>query len=508
MMQRQFDAIIKDVFGNGPAGMDSAGDAKVLLAVSGGIDSMCMADLALHSSAVLDFAVAHCNFHLRGEESDSDTAFVREWCAGNGVAIHVADFDTAGFASANGLSIEMAARELRYRWFGQLCIEYGYAGVLVAHNANDNAETLLLNLLRGTGLRGLAGMGRVSAIPYAESADGQSGKPDGNRPLLCRPMLGFTRKQIEGHMMAGRLPFREDSTNADTVYRRNRIRNDVFPMLEKINPSFIKTFNREMEYFSQAAGLLDETVRSSSLPLKPQMLSVQADKSADSVPDGSAGEVRISLRSLLSFRHWPYLLYMYLEPYGFNSASIASVERLIRSAAGGGTTLSGKVFRSDTHILVSASDALIVKPVNPLDEVSPHLCRAAESDSLVEISGPGRYAVGSTVFAVEVKPLGSLESLKCPGGMLVCDSDLLPFPFVCRSWQPGDWFRPFGMRGRKKVSDLFTDLKFDAFRKSSTPVVVGGNCRGSHIAAVLGVRIDDSLKVTADTSEVLVLTIV
>ena len=125
MMQRQFDAIIKDVFGNGPAGMDSAGDAKVLLAVSGGIDSMCMADLALHSSAGVAFAVAHCNFHLRAAESDSDAAFVEDWCRENGMRIHIADFDTAGFASSNGLSIEMAARELRYRWFGQLCAEYG-----------------------------------------------------------------------------------------------------------------------------------------------------------------------------------------------------------------------------------------------------------------------------------------------------------------------------------------------------------------------------------------------
>ena len=509
MMQRQFDAIIKDVFGNGPAGMDSAGDAKVLLAVSGGIDSMCMADLALHSSAVLDFAVAHCNFHLRGEESDSDTAFVREWCAGNGVAIHVADFDTAGFASANGLSIEMAARELRYRWFGQLCIEYGYAGVLVAHNANDNAETLLLNLLRGTGLRGLAGMGTVSAIPYAcSSASGQgAGIPAIGGPLLCRPLLGFTRKRIEGYMRRRGLSFREDSTNVDTAYRRNRIRNDVFPLFERINPSFIRTFNREMEYFSQADGLLQELLQSSALPGLPHPCrSDGSDVSCDGT--GDEGEARIDLHSLLSFRHWPYLLYMHLEQYGFNSAAIASVESLLRSAADGRGTLAGKFFRSGTHLLVTASDALVIRPLDLGADVKSHQYHTLAENGTVEVTGPGRYVSGGVSFTVEVKPRRDIPSLKCPAGTLMCDSSRLPFPFVCRRWQAGDWFRPFGMKGRKKVSDFFTDLKLDAFRKSSTPVAVWGDGRGSHIAAILGARIDDSLKVAPDTEEVLVLTLV
>lgn len=167
-MQGYFDAVIADILSlAGGSGKDSdrAAYPPVLLAVSGGIDSMCMADLVLHSGLSPDFAVAHCNFHLRGEESDSDEVLVRDWCSENGVRIHVADFDTAAFASGKGMSIEMAARELRYGWFRSLCLDHGYAGVFVAHNANDNAETLILNLLRGTGLRGLSGMGKVSANP-------------------------------------------------------------------------------------------------------------------------------------------------------------------------------------------------------------------------------------------------------------------------------------------------------------------------------------------------------
>ena len=505
MMQRQFDAVIRDVFRDSGTQQEERG--TVLLAVSGGIDSMCMADLALHSSAGVAFAVAHCNFHLRAAESDSDAAFVEDWCRENGMRIHIADFDTAGFASANGLSIEMAARELRYRWFGQLCIEYGYAGVLVAHNANDNAETLLLNLLRGTGLRGLAGMGRVSAIPYAESADGQSGKPDGNRPLLCRPLLGFTRKRIEGYMRRRGLSFREDSTNVDTAYRRNRIRNDVFPLFERINPSFIRTFNREMEYFSQADGLLQELLQSSALPGLPHPCrSDGSDVSCDGT--GDEGEARIDLHSLLSFRHWPYLLYMHLEQYGFNSAAIASVESLLRSAADGRGTLAGKFFRSGTHLLVTASDALVIRPLDLGADVKSHQYHTLAENGTVEVTGPGRYVSGGVSFTVEVKPRRDIPSLKCPAGTLMCDSSRLPFPFVCRRWQAGDWFRPFGMKGRKKVSDFFTDLKLDAFRKSSTPVAVWGDGRGSHIAAILGARIDDSLKVAPDTEEVLVLTLV
>ena len=559
-MQGYFDAVIADILSPaGGSGKDSdrAAYPPVLLAVSGGIDSMCMADLVLHSHHDLDFAVAHCNFHLRGEESDSDTAFVKDWCSVNGVRIHVADFDTAAFASGKGMSIEMAARELRYGWFGSLCEDYGYAGVFVAHNANDNAETLLLNLLRGTGLRGLSGMGKVSFIPFRRSpasgdapgqgiagaACGRTGDGlslSGREARLFRPLLDFTRKQIEGYVRARNIRYRYDSSNSDSSYRRNRIRNEVFPILEKINPSFIKTLNREAGYFAGAQSLLEELVQD-VFPM-----SGTTGRSDTSVSEAGE-EVRVAVGTLLSRGNWPYMLYMFMEKYGFNSASIASVEKLLKTAGRQGMTFSGKIFRSDTHILVTASSELIVRPLSALTSVVERavsepgfqeagaqagigmpasgaartMCRtedryavvhdmmatmSEESDGRADVTGPGTYRLGNAVFTVEVKPVGMIKSLKCPRGTVMFDISGLPFPFVCRRWRTGDWLQPLGLHGRKKVSDLFTDLKFNAFSKKEAVILVR-NVGDSHVMAVLGERIDDSLKVTSSSSEVAVITL-
>ncbi len=487
-MQRRFDAIMEEILrvtGNDCPRKDGTA-IRMLLAVSGGIDSMCMADLALHSASGLRFAVAHCNFHLRGTESDSDTALVRDWCGRNGIGIYVADFDTSRYASENGLSIEMAARELRYRWFGSLCREHGFAGVLVAHNANDNAETLVLNLLRGTGLRGLAGMGTVSPLPFCPEETGCI-----RTPFVGRPLLDFTRKQIEGHVRSEGILYHEDSTNADTAYRRNRIRNEVFPLFEKINPSFVRTLNREMKYLASAEGLLEELV-GTSFPDRSRKTSRQQE-----------GETRITIRELLACRHWQYLLYMDLEPFGFNSAAIASVGRLVSEAEAGRTTLAGKTFRSETHLLVTSATELIIRPLPDVKAEGDVL----DGTGILTVAGPGTYSFGRSVFTVESKRRADLDSLKCPEGTLIFDSSRMQFPFVCRRWRRGDWLRPLGMRGRKKVSDLFTDLKFDAFKKAETIVCVPGDGTDSHIRAVLGIRIDDSVKVSSATSEVTVVTL-
>lgn len=213
---------------------------SVLLAVSGGIDSVVMAHALFHGIPLEKsrpkMAVAHCNFGLRGQESDADEAFVREFAAGLGLECFVEHFDTRAFASANGVSIEMAARELRYRWFSKLCDVYGFDGVCVAHNANDNAETLILNLLRGTGLRGISGMAEVSRNPYGEHR-------------IYRPMLSASRRDVQAYAAKYALQWREDSTNMVNDCKRNIIRNSVFPLFESINPSFVETLNRDMENF-------------------------------------------------------------------------------------------------------------------------------------------------------------------------------------------------------------------------------------------------------------------
>ncbi len=508
-MQKRFDDMLEKMIGEAvsmpsQSSFVSGGESPclekagcrrpaVLLAVSGGVDSICMADLFLHSSVKVDFALAHCNFHLRGEESDGDEAYVAVWAEENGVRMYRTDFDTVAWAREHSVSVEMAARELRYRWFAQLCDDYGYVAVAVAHNANDNAETLILNLVRGTGMRGLAGIRAVSSIPFVEKG------------YLIRPLLSFTRKQIEGYAMAHGIRWREDSTNASCEYKRNKVRNSVFPILESLNPSFVKTFNREMEYFSEAGDIVNE----------------YCSMKAASVSETEDGALIVDVAGLIALKHWKSILYHILEPYGFNSSSVASLSELLSSER----TVSGKTFVSDTHELITASGRLIVRKQTPCRagssnhaasscnvghdlDIHNHSLTPATSidDPVMVIRGAGNYRFNGTSFTVEVREYSKDMSLKMPSGTIAFDADRLPFPLVCRRWMKGDWFRPLGLRGKKKVSDMFTDLKYDVLQKESSIMIVDPNKKGtgSHISAVLGVRIDDSLKVTADTRRIVI----
>ena len=437
----------------------------LLLAVSGGTDSMCLANLALHSTTGIRIAIAHCNFHLRGEESDGDEALVRGWAAKNGVEIHTADFDTLSFASSKGISIEMAARELRYGWFSQLCRENGYVAVAVAHNANDNAETLLLNLVRGTGMNGLTGISTVSLSPF---------ESEGFRAPVLRPLLGFTRKQIEGYAFTHKIDYHNDSTNAQSAYRRNSIRNEVFPLLEKINPSFIKTLNREMEYFSQAGNIVEGWC---------------ARMRDEVVRDLPGGGVCIGLASLMKTPNWKYLLYYILEPYGFSSSVLSSVEDLLSSER----TFSGKRFESEGYVLVTQRDGMVV---------SPKSAGKNEPEGIV-IRTAGEYSFAGIRFRVEVFDRPADLVLRQPDGVLILDAERLAFPFVCRLWQRGDWFMPFGMKGRKKLSDFFADLKYSREQKARAVILATSSGETSRIAAVLGKRIDETFRITQKTSSIL-----
>ena len=462
--------------------------ASFLLAVSGGMDSMCMADLFLNVVGAESFAVAHCNFHLRGGESDGDEALVRAWAESNGVRMHRVDFDTETYAGEHGVSIEMAARDLRYGWFEQLCEEFGYDVVAVAHNANDNAETLMLNLLRGTGLNGLHGMQQVQWRT--------------TKCTIFRPMLECTRKQIEGYVLAHKVSYRNDSSNFESEYKRNRIRNEVFPVFEKINPSFVRTLNREIGYFAEAGSIVEDWCRAQM----PQVLDHPELPACH--PERSEVSLSISLPSLLATDHWRYLLYYILEPYGFNSQTIASVEDLLASDR----TISGKRFESATHILRTERQSLVVArkmacQTAPVASVIP--------DSIEDICSPvrsaGIYNLRGVRWRVEMLDWDSNMPLRQPQGVLIADADKLPLPFVCRPWRQGDWFVPLGMRGKKKVSDLFTDLKYSSSEKETTLMIVDTGTEGlaeqQHIAGVLGVRIDDRYKVTAQTKKIIRLTL-
>ena len=441
-----------------------------LLAVSGGMDSMCMADLFLSEFGPEAFAIAHCNFHLRGEESDGDETLVRNWADSNGVRFHRTDFDTEGHAAGNAVSIEMAARDLRYGWFAKLCGEFGYRAVVVAHNANDNAETLVLNLLRGTGLKGLHGMAEISPLTFLQGV------------FLLRPLLSFSRKQIEGHVFANKVPYRDDSTNALCEYKRNRIRNEVFPIFEKINPSFVRSLNREIGYFSEAGDIVEDWCRAQL----PEVVEITENK------------VRINLPALMARRQWRYLLYYIVEPYGFNSQTLASIEALLESDR----TIPGKRFDSQTHTIITERDGLLVLPKMADD---------LDMESIMPVRGVGIYNFNGSRWQVEVLKWSEDMPLKQPNGTLIADADKLLFPFVCRRWRQGDWFIPLGMRGRKKVSDLYADLKYGALEKDASVMIVDTSSEGlaedQHIAGVLGVRLDDRYKVTSSTKTIIRITI-
>lgn len=534
-----------------------------LLAVSGGIDSICLASLFLNSSSGRRFAVAHCNFHLRGEDSDSDEALVAAWCGRNGVRYHKADFDTEQYASSHNVSIEMAARELRYDWFASLCQDNGYYGVAVAHNANDNAETLILNLLRGTGLRGITGMQAESVVPVTR--DELSGV------RLLRPMLSFSRKQIEEYVAANSQEYHDDRTNAETVYKRNRIRHLVFPVFESLNPSFLTTFAREMNAFSEVQEIADD-----------YFISVRESVCE---PAGKDELLRVNAVRLCHLKHYKYVLYRLLEVYGFRDRLLEPVVRLLES----GKTFSGKIFEAPGYELITAGECLIVRkaarvvPENPVisELADAHGDRAnvqgdlrgcvtvgtpvgvqvgklgrvivgkwrgtqngaqvdkqggefspvtSENHGLEECCGlagrgsasitssfvgsglsysglagrgsahrsRGMLMTGGTVineneacsvvrttgeyvfddFRVNVSvseagadPVADAKSL-AREGIAAFSSEALTLPFLLRGWQNGDWMRPVGLNGKKKLSDIFTGLRLSIEEKSRALVIV------------------------------------
>ncbi len=471
-MYRKFSNIILEL--RGLIDWSASSRDRLLLAVSGGVDSMCMADLFASMDEPLPFAVAHCNFSLRGEESDGDEAMVRSWAEEHGVELHVRRFDTAAYADEKGISIEMAARELRYSWFEELCREHGYCAVSVAHNANDNAETLILNLLRGAGMNGLSGMSLVSRIP--------SGRKDS--PWLVRPLLSFTRKQIEGHAFAHKIPYRNDSTNSSSDYKRNRIRNEVFPVFESINPSFVRTLNHAMGNFSEAGEIVADYCKE----VVPSIVSSCDDEG-----------VSVDLEGLMARKHWRYLLYFILESYGFNSAALSSIENLLASSR----TVSGKTFTSASHSLNMERNHMIVNSLSDDDALS-------YETGIMPVHEEGTYNFNGRSFRVEVLPRSGDMPLKQPADVLVMDAEKLKFPFVLRAWRAGDWLIPLGMRGKKKVSDLFTDLKYTSLRKKSAVIIVDtvtpGLADSQHIAGLASVRIDNRYKVTEHTESVVRIT--
>ena len=288
--------------------------------------------------------------------------------------------------------------------------------------------------------------------------------------------------------MARRVAYRDDSSNFESDYKRNRIRNEVFPVFEKVNPSFVKTINREIGYFAEAGSIVEDWCRA-------QLHKVLLDSNQDCVT--------ISLPSLLAAEHWRYLLYYILQPYGFNSATLESLESLLASDR----TIPGKRFESPSHILYTERDSLAVRPVS-INDISYR--QLSDSDDMMTVRGEGVYNLNGVRWQVKVVERTPDFNLKQPVGTVIMDADKMAFPFVCRAWRQGDWFVPFGLKGRKKVSDLFADLKFTQIDKAKALMIL--DCRGDlaenqHVAGVLGYRIDDRYKVDQTTKNIILMTI-
>ena len=398
---------------------------QILLAVSGGIDSMYMANRASELFPEAHFAVAHCNFQLRGKESDDDEEFVENWCKEHHIKCFVKRFDTREFAAEQGISIEMAARQLRYEWFEQLRTELGFDAIATAHNACDTAETLILNLLRGTGIKGICGMSSTERI--------------------IRPLLGIERYEIENWMNSQGLSWREDSSNGQSIYKRNLIRREIFPLFEQLNPSYVKTLNSNMERFAQVGSIADdyiETVRNTALQ-----------------PDG-----HIDLHKLLEFKHWEYALWALLKGSGISSSEFADLTACIKA----GRQIAGKYFGP----VIGTTNSLIIN---------------SQKREKREIK-------------VELIQRNELPSLITEPGVILVDAEKISMPLKMRGWEEGDWMRPLGMKGKKKLSDSFSDLKYSALDKAEAQVI---ELEGSNIAALVGVRIDDCVKIDNETENVL-----
>jgi len=407
----------------------TSGSELLIAAVSGGIDSMCLAELLTKTSH--PFVMAHCNFNLRGEESDGDFIFVRDWADRHSVPFYSKSFDTLSYAESKGISIEMAARELRYGWFSQLCKELGCTTLAVAHNANDNVETLFLNLLRGTGGRGLRG---ISSSAF-------------NGCRIIRPLIGFSRKEIEDWMNSHSYQWREDRTNSDTVYKRNLIRHKLFPILSSLNPSFLDTIGRDIKYFTQENDIAEEYFIS-------RKDSIQDDKG------------NISIKALQDEKHWEYLLFRLTESTGVSASALEDLIQAIKE----GRQLSGKQY-------------------GPLRVSRGFIYPKAGTEEAPEIE------------VIRMPRPKDLE-LKRNDGSVIMDAKLFRGPVVVREWREGDWMIPFGMKGKKKISDMFVDLKFSVRDKENARVVEYPGIAG-RVGALLCHRIDESLKVDESTVEII-----
>ena len=415
---------------------------KVLLAISGGIDSMVL--LHLFERSGFEYGIAHCNFRLRGAESDGDEAFVHEQVEQHGTPAHFETFDTKEYASLKGISIEMAARELRYEFFERIRREYEYDYIVTAHHQDDLIETFFLNLSRKTGIRGLTGIKQ------------KKGK-------LVRPLLFTNREEIEKYATGNYISYREDSTNSEVVYQRNFLRHKILPLFSELNPAFKKNFMASVDNLKAAYEVYEAAIGK-------EIHEVLTEEKEQSV---------ISISALQNSPHPKTVLLEILSGFGFNSSVVDAVYQSL-------DTLSGKQFFSKTHRLVKDRDALFIQELTNDEDRVYYI----EEDDM-ELFAP---------CDISVERLDANDFKIIKDAKIACiDLDEVEFPLLVRKWQQGDYFQPLGMTGFKKVSDFFIDQKMPLHEKENTWLL----CSGKKIVWIIGQRLDNRFKVTDNTKQVL-----
>ena len=411
---------------------------KLLLAVSGGIDSMVLMRLCIEMK--MDISVAHCNFSLRGDESDADEDFVKSQTDKLQIPIFIKKFDTKKIAEKEKSSIQVVARNLRYEWFNTLLIKNDYDYILTAHHLDDSLETFLINFTRGSGLNGLTG------IPQQNVS-------------IVRPLLPFSRTEIEIFANENKVEWREDSSNASDKYLRNKLRHDVIPMLKELNPSLLHSFENTISNLQQAQSLVDDASR---IVYRKVVTDTNFQK-------------RINLTELIQLPNYNAYLYQWLEPLGFSDWE--SINDLA-------TAQSGKQIHSQNHTLLKDRNFLIVFPKQESEKTTLFLIEKEQN----EIKFPLK------ITFCNVDDISNQAT-----NTIFVDEDKLQFPLVIRKWQEGDWFYPHGLNGKKKLSKFFKDEKYSLLDKSEAWLL----CSNNQIVWIIGDRQDDRFKVTETTTKIL-----
>ncbi|PKA84445.1 tRNA(Ile)-lysidine synthase [Ulvibacter sp. MAR_2010_11] len=414
---------------------------KILVACSGGLDSVVLTHLLKLSD--YDISLAHCNFSLRGKESDEDEQFVVHLADKFSIPVFTETFDTKKYGSENKLSTQMAARELRYRWFDEIKRDFKLDYIVTAHHADDDLETFLINISRGTGLRGLTG------IPAVNES-------------VVRPLLPFSRNEILKHAKENHLHWREDSSNKKSDYWRNALRLEVIPKYKEASNNLLQSFQKTQEHLQESQLLIDD------------YMALIYNLVVTEMSDG----YRIDSKRLQELPNTNAVLYELLVGFGFTAWE--DISELVKAQ-------SGKQIVSKTHRLLKDRDTLLLTQITSEAKKTEYFIE--ENDE--EIDNPIHITLKST------KKIGNSTPTE-----VYVDKDKISFPLQLRKWREGDVFQPFGMQGKKKLSKFFKDEKLSLVAKEKIWLL----CTNHKIVWIVGMRLDDRFKVTPDTKHILKIT--